>query len=325
MCGLCGFRIDRGSSIVDHKRLLRDMTDILAHRGPDSEGYYYADDKKEIVGLGHRRLSVIDLSDNANQPMVNKDDSIIVVFNGEIYNYKQLTGELMKKGHAFRSHSDTEVILHLYEDLKDQCVNKLDGMFAFAVWDKERDRFLLARDRFGIKPLYYVFKDNNFYFASEMKALLAVTEVSREIDFKALDSYFTYGYIPESRTIFKDIRKLPPSSYLVLENRQIHITSYWSIQYLPKHELSENELIETLHSTFIQAIDRHLVSDVPVGAFLSGGVDSSIVVALMDKVKTEAIETFLGTSWVEKTNSIMPLQLLLVWELTIMNSELPPI
>ncbi|MGD8706215.1 MAG: asparagine synthase (glutamine-hydrolyzing) [Syntrophobacterales bacterium] len=292
MCGLCGFRIARESSIVNHKRLLRDMTDVLAHRGPDSEGYYYVDERKERVGLGHRRLSVIDLSDNANQPMGNEDDSIIVVFNGEIYNYKQLTNELTKKGHTFRSHSDTEVILHLYEDLEDDCVNKLDGMFAFAVWDKERDRFLLARDRLGIKPLYYVFKNNNFYFASEIKALLAVDDVSREIDFKALDYYFTYGYIPDSCTIFKDIKKLPPSSYLVFENRQIHITSYWAIRYLPKHQLSETELIETLHSEFIEAIERHLVSDVPVGAFLSGGVDSSIVVALMDKVKTEAIETF---------------------------------
>jgi asparagine synthase (glutamine-hydrolysing) len=265
MCGLCGFRIARGSSIVNHKRLLRNMTDILAHRGPDSEGYYYDNDaRKGMVGLGHRRLAVIDLSDDAKQPMVNEDDSLSVVFNGEIYNYKQLIDELTKQGHVFRSQSDTEVILHLYEDLESECVDKLDGMFAFALWDKKRDRFLLARDRFGIKPLYYAFKDKNFYFASEIKALLVINDVSRDIDYKALDYYFTYGYIPGSRTIFKDIKKIPPASYLIFENQRISVNSFWAVQYLPKHELSQAELIETLYGITIRAVENHLVSDVPV-------------------------------------------------------------
>jgi asparagine synthase (glutamine-hydrolysing) len=244
------------------------------------------------VGLGHRRLSIIDLSQNADQPMGNEDDTVIVLFNGEIYNYKQLTKELIQKGHKFRSHSDTEVIVHLYEDIKDLCLNKLDGMFAFALWDNKRERLLLARDRMGIKPLYYTLKGKNIYFASEIKALLLLEEVSRQIDFKSLDLYLTYGYIPGSSTIFKDIKKLPPASYLTFENQQIHIDSYWSIEYLPKHDLHEIGLTEALQEVFTRAIERHLVSDVPVGAFLSGGVDSSIVVALMDKVKTEAIETF---------------------------------
>jgi asparagine synthase (glutamine-hydrolysing) len=263
------------------------MTDILAHRGPDSKGLYHTDTEHATVGLGHRRLSIIDLSKNANQPLGNDDDSIMVVFNGEIYNYKQLTKELKEKGHKFRSQSDTEVIVHLYEDMQAKCLEKLDGMFAFALWDK-----LLSRDRLGIKPLYYAYRENNLYFASEIKALLTLDEVSREIDFEALDCYFTYGYIPGTSTIFKDIKKVPPASYLSLENQQIIINSYWTIKYLPKHELHEADLTEVLHELFTRAIERHLVSDVPVGAFLSGGVDSSIVVALMDKAKTEAIETF---------------------------------
>lgn len=268
------------------------MTKVLVHRGPDSEGRYYLDRGNSIVGLGHRRLSIIDLSEKANQPMGNEDDSVIVIFNGEIYNYRQLTEELVTGGHTFRSHSDTEVIVHLYEDLEEQCLNRLEGMFALVLWDKKRGRLLLARDRMGIKPLFYVFKEGDLYFASEIKALLLLDEVSRQVDFKALTYYFTYGYIPGKRTIFKDIKKLPPASYLSFENRHVVINPYWRVHYLPKQNLPEHELMEGLLNIFGKAIKRHLVSDVPLGAFLSGGVDSSIIVALMNMVGEGEVNTF---------------------------------
>ena len=292
MCGLCGFVLKYCNEIQDGKRILEKMTKILAHRGLDGDGHYSTYSGDSVVGLGHRRLSIIDLSEKASQPMENEDGSVIVVFNGEIYNYKELTKELKEKGHAFKSHSDTETIVHLYEDLGDRCVNSLDGMFAFALWDKKRTRLLLARDRMGIKPLFYALKEGNFYFASEIKALLLMQGVSREIDFRAVDYYITYGYIPGFRTIFKDIKKVPPASCLSFENRQMQINPYWSIQYIEKNNSPENELIVGLANTFEKAIKRHLVSDVPVGAFLSGGLDSSIVVALMNRVGGKTIDTF---------------------------------
>jgi asparagine synthase (glutamine-hydrolysing) len=292
MCGICGFIAGNKRETTDWKQMLNRMTRVLIHRGPDVDGHYCTETGSSIVGLGHRRLSIIDLSEKASQPMSNEDDSVVVVFNGEIYNYKELTGQLKKKGHIFKSQSDTETIIHLYEDLGDQCVNSLDGMFAFALWDKKRERLLLARDRMGIKPLFYLLKEGNFYFASEIKALLLLEGVSREIDFRAVDYYITYGYIPGFRTIFKDIKKLPPASCLSFKNRQMKIKPYWSIQYLEKNNSSENELMDGLFNTFETAIERHLVSDVPVGAFLSGGLDSSIVVALMNRVGGKKIDTF---------------------------------
>jgi len=292
MCGICGFIIKNTAGTKDCRGTLAKMTNILAHRGPDSDGHYFVDTDKVSIGLGHRRLSIIDLSEKANQPMGNEENSVLVVFNGEIYNYGELTKELKEKGHTFRSNSDTEVIVHLYEDMEEQCVNKLDGMFAFALWDKKRQRLFMARDRMGIKPLFYVFKGDNFYFSSEIKALLLLEEVSRQLDSKALDFYFTYGYIPGSRTIFQDIKKLPPASFLTYESKELSVKPYWSIQYLPKNNLPENELIEKLIETFSRAVKRHLVSDVPLGAFLSGGLDSSIVVALMNKIGEKSIDTF---------------------------------
>jgi asparagine synthase (glutamine-hydrolysing) len=292
MCGICGFMVERQVGSTNWNQTLDNMTKILVHRGPDSEGRYYLDRGNSIVGLGHRRLSIIDLSEKANQPMGNEDDSVIVIFNGEIYNYQQLSKELVAGGHLFRSHSDTEAIVHLYEDLEEQCLNRLEGMFSFVLWDKKRGRLLLARDRMGIKPLFYVFKERDLYFASEIKSLLLLDQVSREVDFKALNYYFTYGYIPGTRTIFKDIKKLPPASYLSLQDQHIAITPYWHIQYLPKNNVPEKELMEGLLSIFGKAIKRHLVSDVPLGAFLSGGVDSSIIVALMNMVGEGEVNTF---------------------------------
>lgn len=292
MCGICGLIVESKKRTVDWSNVLNKMTAILEHRGPDCKGHYYRDNGDSIVGLGHRRLSIIDLSGSASQPIGNEDDTLIVVFNGEIYNYRELTKELIDAGHRFKSNSDTEVIVHLYEDYKERCLDKLDGMFAFALLDRSRNRLVLARDRIGIKPLFYALKGKNFYFASEIKSLLLIDEISREIDLKALDLYFTYGYIPGARTIFKDIKKLPPASYLTFENQKLNVTPYWSLSYLPKLNDSEHELKEQLISIFEKAVKRHLIGDVPLGAFLSGGIDSSIIVALMHKVGDGRVNTF---------------------------------
>ncbi len=292
MCGICGFIVQKRHPPVENRDLLGRMAKSLSHRGPDHEGYYFVENECASVGLGHRRLSIIDLSDKANQPLGNEDDSVIVAFNGEIYNYAQLAGDLKAKPHSFKSRSDTEVINHLYEDYDTQCVAKLDGMFAFALFDKNNNRLVLARDRLGIKPLYYALRGKNLYFASEIKALLLSPEISREIDLESLDRYLTYGYIPGEKTIFKDIKKLPPAAYLVFEKGKISISSYWSIDYLPKASLSESDIAERLNALFNAAVDKHLISDVPLGAFLSGGIDSSIVVALMHKVGGKQVKTF---------------------------------
>jgi len=292
MCGVCGFVVEKGKGAADWSHVLDEMTRVLAHRGPDRDGHYYSKRGDTIIGLGHRRLSIIDLSEKADQPMGNEDGSVQVVFNGEIYNYQDLTKDLKRRGHIFRSQSDTEVIVHLYEDLGENCISNLDGMFAFALWDDKNARLLLARDRLGIKPIFYSFSGGAFCFASEIKALLRVPWVSREIDLEALDAFITYGYIPGSKTIFKSIKKLPPASYLTFENRQISIRPYWSIQYEPKNSLSPEELNEKLLDLFTKSIERHLISDVPLGAFLSGGVDSSIVVAMMTQVMGTKVETF---------------------------------
>ena len=291
MCGLCGFIV---KSRIENKQwinVLRSMIALLAHRGPDSDGRYFTNCDDLKFGLGHCRLSIIDPTDNANQPLGNEDNSIFVAFNGEIYNYQALTKELSNRGHRFKSKSDTEVILHLYEELGYSCIEKLDGMFAFALLDLKAKRLLLARDRIGIKPLYYSLKKGNIYFASELKSLLLIDEITREIDLEALDCYFTYGYIPGTRTIFKDIKKLLPATYLSFENNEAEIKTYWNLYYQPA-SIPYTQLKEQLYYLFKKAISKHVVSDVPVGAFLSGGVDSSIVVALMNEVTEGNVSTF---------------------------------
>jgi asparagine synthase (glutamine-hydrolysing) len=291
MCGICGFLINDQQPNFDWSVVLRQMTDILAHRGPDSKGHLLNGSDNFILGLGHRRLSIIDLSSKGDQPIKNEDESVVVVLNGEIYNYRELTNDLKSNGHTFKSNSDTEVIVHLYEEFQEGFLDKLNGMFAIALFDKNRDTILLARDRLGIKPLFYAINGENLYFASEIKSLLSVEEISREIDHKALDTYITFGYIPGNRTIFKDIRKLPAASFLIYKNKKAKISSYWSLKYLPKITYTETEISEHLVYLFEKAVKRHLISDVPVGAFLSGGLDSSIIVALMSRVTNYRINT----------------------------------
>ncbi len=273
------------------KQDLARMTSTLTHRGPDQSGVFFHEGPSAFVGLGHRRLSIIDLTENGRQPMSNEDGSIQLVFNGEIYNFAEIAKELKQKGHVFKSNSDSEVIIHLYEELGLDCVDRLDGMFAFAIFDKPKQRLFVARDRVGIKPLFYTINNDSVFFASEIKSLLLLDEVSREIDYTSFDSYFTYGYIPGERTIFKDIRKLPPGNILIHENKNTQIKRFWSINYFPKNNASEDEIAEGLRDVVTRAVNRHLVSDVPLGAFLSGGVDSSIVVAAMHLAGETSVDT----------------------------------
>ncbi len=286
MCGICG-KIDFTGIPVD-EALLQRMTSSLIHRGPDDAGIRVS----ENVGLGHRRLSIIDLSPHAHQPMCNEDGTVWIVFNGEIYNFLDLRRDLMNNGHIFRSKSDTETIIHLYEEYGTDCLQYLRGMFAFAIWD-ERDRSLfLARDRIGKKPLYYYFDGKTFIFGSEIKAILADQLVERLPDHEAIHHYLTYQYVPSPWTAFKGIRKLPPAHYLLLRNGEITIERYWNISYLPKLVIKEKDLRHEILERLKEAIRIRLISDVPLGAFLSGGIDSSAVVALMAGIMKEPVKTF---------------------------------
>jgi asparagine synthase (glutamine-hydrolysing) len=292
MCGICGiFNFD--GQMVD-KDLLQRMNNTLVHRGPDGEGYFV----QSNIGLGHRRLSIIDI-EGGKQPMGNEDGSIQVVFNGEIYNFQELREELRNKGHSFSTRTDTEVIVHLYEEYGEKCVEKIRGMFAFGIWDDLRKRLFLARDRLGKKPLYYFWDGERFLFGSEMKALLQDVSIPKTIDPLAIDSYLSFLYIPSPRTIFKEIRKLPPAHYMVVHcanssNKQIEIEGpfqYWDVEFKAERTLSEPEWAERLNSLFRECVAIRLFSDVPLGAFLSGGVDSSAVVAYMAELLKDPVIT----------------------------------
>ncbi len=287
MCGITGiFNFQRKNSI--DKALLKRMTDILIHRGPDSSDYYW----DSYCGLGHRRLSIIDLSSKAKQPMCNEDKSIWIVFNGEIYNFLELKKELEIKHHKFKSDSDTEVIIHGYEEYGDKIVEKLRGMFAFAVWDSDKKQLFLARDRVGKKPLFYYADEERFVFASELKAIIQDPTILREINLESVSHYLSYGYVPAPLSIFKDIFKLLPGHYLVVNNQgEVKITKYWDLVFNPSN-YSEEYCTERILQELEEATRIRMISDVPLGAFLSGGVDSSAVVALMAKNSSEPIKTF---------------------------------
>jgi len=290
MCGICG-KINLDGTPADEK-LLKRMASCLSHRGPDAEGVYL----KGSVGLGHRRLSIIDLSPAGHQPMCNEDGTVWIVLNGEIYNFRELRDELEKKGHVFRSHSDTEAILHLYEEEGPDCVKGLRGMFAFAIWD-ERDRSLfLARDRAGEKPLFYYLDDRCLIFGSEIKAILQNPNVSVKPDYVAIHHYLTYQSVPSPFSAFQGISKLPPAHYLICRNGKVEIARYWQLTYLPKFAAASLSAVRDLESELVErlteAVRLRLISDVPLGAFLSGGMDSSVVVALMSQVMKEPVRTF---------------------------------
>ncbi len=288
MCGIAGVFDTRSTSEID-RNLLHRMNETLTHRGPD-EGEVYVESG---LGLGHRRLSIMDVS-SGQQPLFNEDGSVVVVFNGEIYNFQKLVGELTALGHRFRTHCDTEVIVHAWEEWGERCVERFSGMFAFGVWDRNRQTLFMARDRLGIKPFYYTLLDNGlFLFASELKALLVHPDFDKTFDHRAIEDYFAYGYIPEPKTIFKNAFKLNPGHLLSLQRGQQTVQSreYWDIPFTPHGSLSEEEAAEELILRLRNAVDSHLMSEVPLGAFLSGGVDSSAVVAMMGGVMKEPVNT----------------------------------
>jgi len=266
------------------------MADAIAHRGPDAEGFYV---EEPALGLAHRRLSIIDLASGA-QPMGNEDGALQLVFNGEIYNYRELRGELLARGHRFRTQSDSETILHLYEDGGIEAVRRLRGMFAFALWDRRRQGLLLARDRFGQKPLYYACDQDRLVFGSELKAILAAGGFRREIDLQALEDYLAFGFVPGERSIFRGIAKVPPASTLWIDRRdwQPRGGRYWQLPEVCEPTRTVQQWEETLRDKLEEVVETHRISDVPLGSFLSGGLDSSAVTAILAGTNGTPVKTF---------------------------------
>jgi asparagine synthase (glutamine-hydrolysing) len=287
MCGIAGIvSKDRGARMDG--ATIRAMCDAIVHRGPDDEGIY----AQGPVGLGMRRLSIIDLA-GGHQPIFNEDRSIAIVFNGEIYNFPELRPELERRGHRFTTNSDTEVIVHLYEDMGPACVTKLRGMFTFALYDRTRDKLLIGRDRLGKKPMHYALAGDRLLFGSEIKSILAVAPELARIDHQALLQYMYFGYILDPLTAFLPIRKLPPGHLLEFERGELRIQQYWDLpQYATYSPSSEEECLVEMERRLAEAVRIRLISDVPLGALLSGGTDSSIVVALMARASSDPVKTF---------------------------------
>lgn len=296
MCGIAGqISLDPTARLDESD--VRPMCDVIVHRGPDDQGFHV----DGPLAMGMRRLSIIDLS-GGHQPLFNEDGTIAVIQNGEIYNFRELREELEKKGHRFATHSDTEAIVHLYEEYGTACVEKLRGMFAIAIWDAPKRRLLLARDRLGIKPLYYGKANGRLLFGSELKSLLAAG-LDRTIDPQALHDYLTLTHIPAPATIFRDARKLPPGHRMIVENGTTTIERYWNLDLTPDPSLAnEQTALEAVRDAVDDAVRSHLVSDVPLGVFLSGGVDSATLVACMRKFHTGELKTF-SIGFEEKTFS----------------------
>lgn len=290
MCGICGIAVSRGGPQVSDE-VLRRMNQTITHRGPDEDGYFVNDK----IGLASRRLSIIDLA-GGTQPIGNEDDTIRIVFNGEIYNYKELRSYLEKHEHYFRTQSDTEVILHLYEEFGTDCLQHLDGIFAFAIWNESKQELLLARDRMGIKPMYYThLPDWQFIFGSEMKAVLANPAVERKIDLISLNEYLSYEYVPTPRTIIRNVWRLEAGHYLIFNRRGVETHAYDNLSFRQSESrppVDWRDYSSSLYRTLHSAVERELVSDVPVGVLLSGGLDSSTIAALMVDLYPGKVESF---------------------------------
>lgn len=287
MCGIAGIYHFKPDMSVD-QHLLKQMCDIILHRGPDDAGFYL----NGGVGLGHRRLSIIDLT-SGKQPMSNEDETLWIVFNGEIYNYVELASDLRSRGHRFRSQSDTEVILHIYEERGPNCLENLIGMFAFAIWDDRKKELFLARDRVGIKPLYYFVSDDKMVFASEIKAILEEETVPRRPHFGAIAQYLRYMYTTDDSTFFAGIKKLLPGHYIVMKDRSYSIRQYWDLDFTAA-ERPESYYVQTLSDLLRDSVRMHLRSDVPLGSHLSGGLDSSSLVGLASSMLPYPLKTFSG-------------------------------
>ncbi|HEU4906248.1 MAG TPA: asparagine synthase (glutamine-hydrolyzing) [Solirubrobacterales bacterium] len=286
MCGIAG-QARAGGAPVEAETIAR-MCAAQEHRGPDQRGIHTADG----VGLGIQRLRIIDLA-GGDQPVANEDGSVVVVLNGEIYNYAELREELLRRGHSLSTEGDTEVIAHLYEEEGVECVHRLRGMFCFALWDERRRRLFVARDRIGKKPLYYSRRGGELSFASELRALLQDPAVPREVDPAAIDAYLAYGYVPAPDSVFRGVAKLPPAHRLVFEDGALTVERWWRLDYARKLEVDDvEELHERIRAALRTAVRRRLVADVPIGAFLSGGIDSSAVVATMAELSPRPVKTF---------------------------------
>lgn len=277
MCGITGI-FDRGGRPVD-SRVIQKMGEALHYRGPDDEGLWVDGE----IGLGHKRLSIIDLSARGRNPMFNEDGSVVIVFNGEIYNFKELRPSLQRKGHFFRSETDTEVIVHLYEEYGDQCIEKLNGMFAFAIWDRTRKTLILARDRFGIKPLYYAVIGDQFAFSSEIKSFLAIADFEAKMNPFALYEHLGFQNMFGSNSLFQDVSLLPAGHCLRVTAGQIREHEYWDLVFDPDENLDIHASAGRLRELFVQAVERQLMSDVPLGSFLSGGMDTGSISAVASR------------------------------------------
>ncbi|MFH1147823.1 MAG: XrtA/PEP-CTERM system amidotransferase [Pseudomonadota bacterium] len=288
MCGICGIVDFSGKPVQEE--LVRRMNHILAHRGPDDDGFYFAPSNGPSVAFGHRRLSIIDLG-GGRQPLSNEDRTIWIVFNGEIYNFQELRTILESKGHTFRTNSDTESIVHAYEQWGTGCVERLRGMFAFAIWDEKAQKLLVARDRLGIKPVYYYLDNRRIIFASEIKSILQDTSVKREVDLEALSDYLSLLYVPAPKTMFKNIHKLPAGHILLSDARGREVKEYWDVSFARTDEKPEEQWTEEIVELLSEAVRIRLISEVPLGAFLSGGVDSSSVVGLMSTLMSDPVIT----------------------------------
>jgi asparagine synthase (glutamine-hydrolysing) len=303
MCGICGILNLRGNRLPGEE--LEAMSNILRHRGPDDRGSF----RSGPVALGFRRLGIVDLS-GGHQPMRNEDGSVWIVFNGEIYNHAELRPRLEKLGHRFASNSDTETIVHLYEEYGDDCVSHLRGMFAFAIWDGQRNRLFCARDRLGIKPFYYAMTDGRFAFASEIKALFELRDLKARLNRRSLPEFFTFGYLSAQETLYHNVYKLLPGYRLYIDvaaqNPHPQVTQYWDLNTAPpEHSLNEAQCVSQFRELFTETVCSHLMSDVPLGVFLSGGLDSSSIAAVMASLKKERIQTF-SVGYAENQYSELP-------------------
>ena len=286
MCGIVG-KYNFGMGPPVDEGLIKNMCSQIVHRGPDDEGIYV----KDCIGLGMRRLSIIDL-ESGHQPVFNEDKTIVIVYNGEAYNFLGLRELLEKKGHRFYTKTDTEVLVHAYEEYGIDFIGKIRGMFAFALWDEGKKRLILARDRMGKKPLYYTEKNGTLWFCSEIKSMLMDPLVERAVDLQSLDYYLTFNYIPAPMTIFQGIKKLPPATVLICENGEIKTEKYWTLNNSTSSLIDEDECADHLYQLLSESVKMRLISDVPLGAFLSGGIDSSIIVGLMAEHSSMPVKTF---------------------------------
>jgi len=263
------------------------LSQNLSHRGPDDKGFYFDNN----ISLSHHRLSIIDTTKSGHQPMLNEDKNLVIIYNGEIYNFQKLRSQLLKKGHKFRSNSDTEVILHLFEEEKFNTPKLLNGIFALAIFNRKTNELFLARDHFGVKPLYFAKINNNFFFSSSIKPISKYSQYKKHLNYQALDNYFTLRYNPENETIFKKIFKLPPGSFLIAKDNKIQIQKYWQPK-LSEEKINQKEAIEKTHQLLKQAVKEQLISDVPLGCHVSGGLDSSLILSLAKQYYRKKLKTF---------------------------------